>query len=81
MSRALDIMLNDFLSEVQKNNIDVDYIMVTHSLAHKHAIYMMDKINQICQPKQLLENFAGCVISSHCGPGTIGILYIVRSND
>lgn len=79
MSRALDIMLSDFFKEVKKENLDLDYVMITHSLAEKQAEYMMDKVKSVVQPKVLMENFAGCVISSHCGPGTIGILYIVRS--
>ena len=45
----------------------------------KQSIYMQEflKTNNV-----LVENLyiseAGCVISSHCGSGTIGILYIVN---
>jgi len=74
MSRALDIMLEDYLA--LGDNIDLDYVMVTHSLADKHAIYMMDVVKEKLNPKHLIESHAGCVISSHCGEGTIGILYI-----
>ena len=79
MTRALDIMLKDFFKEANNHNLDVDYVMITHSLADKHAEYMIDKVKSKVQPKQVIENYAGCVISSHCGPGTIGILYILRS--
>lgn len=79
MTRALDIMLKDFLDEVESHNLDLDYIMVTHSLADKQADYMMSHIKSNIKVKHLMENHAGCVISSHCGPGTIGILYIVRN--
>jgi DegV family protein with EDD domain len=76
MSRALDIMLEDYLA--LGDNVDLDYVMVTHSLADKHAIYMMDIVKEKLNPKHLIESHAGCVISSHCGEGTIGILYIER---
>lgn len=78
MSRALDIMLNDFFAEIEANNLDLDYVMITHSLAPKQAIYMIEKVQEQVNPKHLIESYAGCVISSHCGAGTIGILYIVK---
>lgn len=76
MSRALDLMLEDYFALGDK--VDLDYVMITHSLADKHAIYMMDIVKQKLNPKHLIESHAGCVISSHCGEGTIGILYIER---
>ncbi len=79
MTRALDMMLSDFFKELDHDNLDLDYVMVTHSLADKNAAYMIEKIKSKVLPKQLLESHAGCVISSHCGPGTIGILYMTRS--
>ena len=79
MSRALDIMLNDFFDEFDRDNIDLDYVMITHSLAYRQADYMMDKVKSKMKVKHLIESSAGCVISAHCGAGTIGILYIVKS--
>jgi len=76
MSRALDMMLEDYFH--LGDRVDLDYVMITHSLADKHAIYMMDHVKSRLNPKQLIESHAGCVISSHCGAGTIGILYIER---
>jgi DegV family protein with EDD domain len=76
MSRALDMMLEDYFA--LRDHVDLDYVMVTHSLADKHAIYMMEQVKQKLNPKHLIESHAGCVISSHCGKGTIGILYIER---
>lgn len=78
MMKAIHVMLHDFHKQVKAKNVDLDYVMITHSLADKQAEYMMAQVKQVSSPKVLLENHAGCVISSHCGPGTIGILYIVR---
>jgi len=77
MSRALDIMLEDLNKE--KENIDLDYVFVTHTLANRQAVYMLDYVKRRFDIKHLIEGSAGCVISSHCGAGTIGILYIVKS--
>lgn len=79
MSRALDVMLKDFYTEVDKHNVDLSYVMITHSIADRSFKYMKDKVFAHCKPKQLMESHAGCVISSHCGQGTIGILYIVNA--
>lgn len=76
MSRALDMMLEEYFN--LDDHVDLDYVMVTHSLADKHAKYMMDIVKEKRNPKHLIESHAGCVISSHCGEGTIGILYIER---
>lgn len=76
MTRALDQMLEDYYELFDK--VDKDYVMITHSLADKSAAYMKEHIqNHSKLPKALLETTAGCVISTHCGKGTIGILYIL----
>ena len=77
MSRALDIMLTDFFNEI--DNLDLDYVFITHSLANRQAVYMMDKVKEKVNVKHLIEGQAGCVIGTHCGAGTIGILYIVNA--
>jgi fatty acid-binding protein DegV len=73
MSRAVDIMLDDFFAS---KTIDTDYVMVTHSEAHRHARYAIERIQSRGIIKNIIESEAGCVISSHCGPGTIGLLYL-----
>ena len=77
MTRALDVMLEDYQSLYDQ--IDFDYVMMTHSLADKSAAYMLEKLQTMGMPKQLIETQAGCVISTHCGKGTIGILYILKA--
>ena len=76
MTRALDIMLDDY--EANKDQIDPEYVMITHSMADKSASYMIEEAKKRFNPNHLLETQAGCVISSHCGKGTIGILYILK---
>lgn len=76
MKKAIEIMLNDYVNHGE--NIDLDYVMVTHSLAPIQEEYMSDFVNDNLKPKNLIISSAGCVISSHCGSGTIGILYIVK---
>lgn len=77
MTRALDIMLEDYYRLY--DSIDLDYVMITHSMGDKSATYMKQEIQEKGRmPKNLIETKAGCVISTHCGKGTIGILYILK---
>jgi fatty acid-binding protein DegV len=69
-------MLTDYINLGEQ--IDLEYVMITHSQAGKHVDYMSEIVNQKLKPNKLFVTEAGCVISSHCGPGTIGILYIVK---
>ena len=50
----------------------------THCMASDDADYLMSKIKPDCKVKNIMVTEAGCVISTHCGPRCIGILYIVN---
>lgn len=75
---ALDRMFNQLVSD--KDRLDLDHILVTHSKADESAKYLLEKIRNEFPNVDVIETNAGCVISSHCGPGTIGILYMVKGN-
>ncbi len=60
------------------NNIDPDCIMITSSIAPESEKYLYEQLSKLVNPSQIMITHAGCVISSHCGPGTIGILYILK---
>lgn len=76
MKRALDTMLE--MIDKDKENVDLDCIMITHSIADDSCKYLMDELAKRFNKDILMETHAGCVISSHCGEGTIGILYILN---
>lgn len=76
MKKAVDIMLNEFFEKI--DDVDLEYVMVTHSFANKQAKYMIDKVKTKYPNINVIESNAGCVISSHCGKGTIGILYLMK---
>ncbi len=74
MRRALDGLL-DYLKQ-DLAQIDSDAIFITHSIALDSASYLKEEVKKIVGDIPIYETQAGCVISSHCGKGTIGILYI-----
>jgi DegV family protein with EDD domain len=73
--KALSTMLSNVIKE--KDHIDMDRIMVTHSISDD-ADYLKSELKKALPVKEIIETQAGCVISSHCGPNTIGILYIEK---
>lgn len=74
MKRAINQMLQELFENMIY--IDTDYIMLTHSLANREILYMTHKINKRMPRVQIIENKAGCAISTHCGPGAVGLTYI-----
>lgn len=70
-SSLLEIIKHDL------DNLDPDVVMVTHSMADEDAVYLEEELHKM-GIKNVMQTKAGCVISSHCGPGTIGILYILN---
>lgn len=72
LNKLLEIIKDD------AGNLDLETIMITHSLAEASKEYLFEKLKEIVPEKSIMITDAGCVISSHCGKGTIGILYIVK---
>lgn len=75
-NKALNVMLDDVISKA--DSVDLDHIMVTHCLAPKDAKYLIDKLSEKFDRNIILETHASQIIASHCGPRTIGILYIEK---
>ncbi|NLD26087.1 MAG: DegV family protein [Acholeplasmataceae bacterium] len=73
---ALDTLLEYFRHD--SSNLDLENVMVTHSLNPEDAAYLKEEILKIAPVKNVIETYASGVISTHCGPKTIGILYIVK---
>lgn len=77
VQKAIDLMIQEVIND--KENIDPEFVMITHSEAHESYLYIKKKLEKASIFVQnLYETKAGCVISSHCGKGTIGILYILK---
>lgn len=82
LTKGMDVQLEDFFEEWDKGNIVPDYLFVTHSQSPKVAQYAFERLKEHgVEVKHMYEGKAGCVISSHCGPGTIAIFYEVKEYD
>ncbi len=59
-----------------RDDIDTDTLFITRTVVDEAAYAaVVDAIKQYGNFKNIYETTAGCTISCHCGPGTLGILF------
>lgn len=75
--RAVDEQIKEFMEDLPR--IDKSAVFITDS-GHMTGEdeYIREKIKPYIPEKNIYHTRAGCVVSSHCGPKTIGILYILN---
>lgn len=60
-----------------RDDIVTDRIFITHTPCDKAVVDLVKKtIKKHMQFTEVLETNAGCTVSTHCGPNTLGILFI-----
>jgi DegV family protein with EDD domain len=72
--KALDTMLEDFRSHLPY--LDHHRVFITHTGCDEDANYLAKAIQSMAPIEEICITQAGATISSHCGPDTIGILFI-----
>ena len=76
-NRCLDMYVKDRLTA--EANIDTKRIFITHSGVDQATIDQVRATVESCMKfDEILVTRAGCTISSHCGDGTLGILYMLK---
>ncbi|GGN92146.1 DegV family protein [Saccharibacillus kuerlensis] len=74
--KAIDKMLQNFLAN--KDRLEGP-VVVVHAAAEEDARRLRETIIRETGINDVMMTTAGCVISTHCGPGTIGLMY-AKSN-
>ncbi len=74
--KGLDALLRDY--EEHLDEVNPQRVFLTHTGCEGDAVYLCEEIKKLNAPQELVVTDAGCVITSHCGPNTIGILYCVN---
>lgn len=77
-ARALDALLKDFKQALPA--VDLRRVFVTHAAAAEDAAYLAEQLASLAAIQEIHITTAGAVVSSHCGPGTVGILYLTHAN-
>lgn len=76
---AFDKVLPDYVKDRLAGRQDVSYdrIFVTHTYCSAETVNAVkNAVAQYGSFAEVLETTAGCTISCHCGPNTLGILFI-----
>lgn len=74
--KALDRLLTRFKKDLP--DVDLTRVFVTHSGCLEDAEYLAEKLKSLADIQDVLITVAGSTIGSHCGPNTIGILYLKK---
>ena len=62
------------------DDIETNRIFVTHTKCDEEIVNMVvDEVKSYGKFDEIVENVAGGTVTSHCGPETLGILYIKKS--
>lgn len=74
--KALERLLERFKDDLP--NVDLTRVFVTHSGCTEDAEFLAEELNKLTEIENVHITIAGATIASHCGPDTIGILYITK---
>lgn len=62
-----------------RTDIEYDTIFITHTGCSKKTLDLVkNTINKYADFNNIIETIAGCTISSHCGPDTLGIIFVTK---
>ena len=60
-----------------RDDLDLGTLFVTHTpVADECYKAVMDAVNTYSRFETVYETEAGCTVSCHCGPGTLGVLFV-----
>ena len=76
----IDKVIINYVTDKLKDRDDIDKhrIFITHTKCNPVVVQQVrGKINELYPGfEEILETTAGCTITSHCGPGTLGVLFV-----
>ena len=76
---AFEKCLKEYITDrlADREDLELDRIFITHSGVSEEWLKIAEETIRELQPfKEICITRAGCTVSSHCGPDTIGVLYI-----
>jgi len=71
--------LKHYIRDLLENDRDIDFrrVFVTHSPSEEGLVrFAIDTVKSYGLFQEVLETMAGCTVCSHCGPDTLGVLFM-----
>lgn len=76
---AIKLQVDELVEDLKNDNVDLDTVFVTDSgRMNGDDDYTINEVAKYVKRENIRHTVAGCVVCSHCGPKTIGILYITK---
>lgn len=78
---SMEKCLREYVADQLKDREDLvgNRIFITHSGVDPALVDLVrTEISRYATFQNVIETRAGCTVSSHCGPGTLGIIFIVK---
>ncbi len=75
----MDVLLKQYVQDLKEMypNYDKSRCFVTHSSAEANVVNVAkEKVKELFEFDEVIETVAGSIITSHCGKGTLGVLFI-----
>lgn len=72
--KAVEQMLQHALSNAKE--MDKELLIIAHTLAEEDARFLEKALREQTGVEEIAVIHAGCVIGSHCGPATVGLMYM-----
>lgn len=63
-----------------RENLDQSHIFITHTAVSDDSLKLVhDSVKQYGSFQNIYDTVAGCTVSCHCGPGTMGVLFVRKA--
>ena len=75
----MSVLIKQYIEDLKERypSYDKTRCFVTHSSADKELVDVAkEKVAELFEFDEVLETVAGSIITSHCGKGTLGVLFI-----
>ena len=75
----MDVLLKQYVQDLKEMypNYDKSRCFITHSSAEANVVNVAkEKVKELFEFDEVIETVAGSIITSHCGKGTLGVLFI-----
>ncbi len=75
----MDVLLKQYVQDLKDlyPNYDKSRCFITHSSADENVVNVAkEKVKELFEFDEVIETVAGSIITSHCGKGTLGVLFV-----
>jgi len=75
---CLDLYVKERLADLE--NVDLKRVFITHPMCSSEIVERVrETIKKYADFGEIIETNAGCTVSNHCGPNTLGIIFKQKS--